>query len=636
MRSHDVIGSNTKKIAQLFPNCVTERLGKDGKIEFAIDFEKLQAELSDEIIGEGEERYQFTWPDKRAAVRLANTPTTMTLRPCREESVDFDNTQNLYIEGDNLDVLKVLRETYLGKVKMIYIDPPYNTGNDFVYNDDFAQGKDDFEQSSGLFDEEGNQTIDPMQRNTESNGRFHTDWLNMIYPRLKVARDLLTDDGVIFISLDDKEVANLVKICTDIFGEQNFVGNIIWQSRTSISNDDEISTNHNHTLVYSKNRERLTFGGDDIDASEYANPDNDPRGPWKLVPIDANHVGGDTNYPIRNPKTGIDYYPPNGRIWCYNKQTLDSLMADGRIKFGLSDDSSPKRKLFLNERKIKGDSKTPSSILLDAGTTKSGTSEIMSLFDNEKVFDYPKPTTLITRLMKYGYLNDNDVIMDFFSGSGTTAHSTFSYNEKEKKNVKFILVQMPEDLDKNLLTAANDAKKTMRIAIKMLDTIDRPHFLTEIAKERIRRAGNKIKEEADLSAQNLDTGFRVLKLDSSNMEDVYYTPQDFDAQSLYNENVKPDRTSEDLLFQVMLDLGIELSAKIESKQIAGKEVHFVDDNYLVACFDRDVNESTITEIAKLRAIYFVMRDASAANDNVIDNFEQIFKHYSPETVCRII
>ena len=636
MQSHDVIGSNTQKIAQLFPNCVTERLGKEGKPELAIDFEKLQAELSNEVITEGEERYQFTWPDKCAAVRLANTPTTMTLRPCRKESVDFDNTQNLYIEGDNLDVLKVLRETYLGKVKMIYIDPPYNTGNDFVYNDDFAQGKDDFEQSSGLFDDEGNQTIDPMQRNTESNGRFHTDWLNMIYPRLKVAKDLLTEDGVIFISIDDKEVANLCKICTEIFGERNFVGNIIWQSRTSISNDDEISTNHNHTLVYSKNREKLTFGGDDIDVSEYVNPDNDPRGPWKLVPIDANHVGGDTNYPIRNPKTGIDYYPPNGRIWCYNKQTLESLMADGRIKFGLSDDSSPKRKLFLNERKAKGDSKTPSSILLDAGTTKSGTSEIMSLFDNEKVFDYPKPTTLITRLMKYGYLNDNDVIMDFFSGSGTTAHATFSYNDEEKKNVKFILVQMPEDLDRNLLTAANDAKKSTRFAIKMLDSINRPHFLTEIAKERIRRAGKKIKEESGSSTQNLDTGFRVLKLDTSNMENVYYTPQEFELQSLFNENVKKDRTNEDLLFQVMLDLGIELSAKIESKQIAGKNVHFVDDNYLVACFDRDVNESTITEIAKLQPIYFVMRDASASNDNVIDNFEQIFKHYSPDTNCRII
>ena len=638
MQSHDVTGSNINKIARLFPNCVTERLGKNGKLELAIDFEKLEAELSNDILAEGEERYQFTWPDKRAANRLANTPTTMTLRPCREDSVDFDNTQNLYIEGDNLDVLKVLRETYLGKVKMIYIDPPYNTGNDFVYNDEFAQSKSEFEQNSGLFDEEGNQTIDPMLRNTESNGRFHTDWLNMIYPRLKVARDLLTDAGVIFISLDDKEVANLVKICTEIFGERNFVGNIIWQSRTSISNDDEISTNHNHTLVYSKNREQLTFGGDDIDASEYVNLDNDPRGPWKLVPIDANHIGGDTNYPIRNPKTGVDYYPPNGRIWCYNKQTLESLMEDGRIKFGLTDDSSPKRKLFLNERKAKGDCKTPSSILLDAGTTKSGTSEIMSLFENEKVFDYPKPTTLITRLMKYGYLNNDDIIMDFFSGSGTTAHASFAYNIKENKKVKFLLVQMPENLERNLQTAANDAKKSMRFAINMLDSIAKPHFLTEIAKERIRRAGKKIREEnADKEGINkLDTGFRVLKLDSSNMEDVYYTPQEFDEQSLFSENVKPDRSSEDLLFSVMLDLGMELSAKMETRQMAGKNVHFVDGNYLIACFDKDVNESAITEIARMKPVYFVMRDASAANDNVIDNFEQIFRHYSPDTNCRIL
>ena len=641
MQSHDVIGSNTQKIAQLFPHCVTERLGKDGKSELAIDFEKLKSELNNEIIGEGEERYQFTWPDKRVAVRLANTPTTMTLRPCREESVDFDNTQNLYIEGDNLDVLKVLRETYLGKVKMIYIDPPYNTGNDFVYNDDFGKDKGSFEETSGLFDEEGNQTIDPMQRNTESNGRFHTDWLNMIYPRLKVARDLLTEDGVIFISLDDKEVANLIKICTEIFGERNFVGNIIWQSRTSISNDDEISTNHNHTLVYSKNRELLTFGGDDIDASEYVNPDNDPRGPWKLVPIDANHIGGDTNYPIRNPKTGVDYYPPNGRIWCYNKQTLESLMEDGRIKFGLTDDSSPKRKLFLNERKAKGDCKTPSSILLDAGTTKSGTSEIMSLFENKKVFDYPKPTTLITRLMKYGFLNNDDIIMDFFSGSGTTAHATFTYNIAENKNAKFILVQMPEDLDRNLQTAANDAKKSMRFAINLLDSIAKPHLLTEIAKERIRRAGEKIKEEAGLSAQNLDTGFRVLKLDTSNMEDVYYTPQEFELQSLFNENVKADRTNEDLLFQVMLDLGVELSAQIKNEKLKTKDgrtitVFNVDDGYLMATFDRDVDEATITEIAKRQPVYFVMRDASAASDNVIDNFEQIFRHYSPDTNCRII
>lgn len=638
MESQDIVGSNINKIAQLFPNCVTERKGKDGKTELAIDFEKLQVELSDDIIGEGEERYQFTWPDKRAANRLANTPTTMTLRPCREDSVDFDKTQNIYIEGDNLDVLKVLRETYLGKVKMIYIDPPYNTGNDFVYNDDFAKGKDKFEQTSGLFDEEGNQTVDPMQRNTESNGRFHTDWLNMMYPRLKVARDLLTDDGVIFISIDDKEVANLIKLCIEIFGEINFVGNIIWQSRTSISNDDEISTNHNHTLIYAKNREQLKFSGDDINESEYINPDNDPRGPWKLVPIDANHVGGNTIYPIRNPKTGIDYYPPNGRIWCYNSETLKMLMDDGRIKFGLTDESSPKRKLFLNERKANGDCKTPSSILLDAGTTKSGTNEIMSLFNNNKVFDYPKPTTLIKRLMKYGFLQDDDIIMDFFSGSATTAHASFIYNIEEKKSVRFILVQIPENLDNMLLTTANDAKKSIKIAINMLESIYKPHLLTEIAKERIRRAGKKIKEDNKdkEGIENLDTGFRVFKLDTSNMEDVYYTPQEFDEQKLFTDNVKADRTNEDLLFQVMLDLGIELSAKIVVKEIAGKTVHIVDENYLVACFDEDVNETTIKEIAKLKPVYFVMRDASAANDNVIDNFDQLFEAYSKDTVRKIL
>lgn len=635
MKSGDMADSNVAKIAALFPQCVTEYKDSKGKITRGIDFDKLRDELSKDVIGDRVERYQFTWPDKRAASRLANEPTTMTLRPCREKSVDFDTTQNLYIEGDNLDVLKVLRETYLGKVKMIYIDPPYNTGNDFVYNDKFAQGKEEFEQTSGLLDENGNQTVDPMQRNTESNGRFHTDWLNMIYPRLKVARDFLADDGVIFISLDDKEVANMMKICSEIFGEQNFVGNIVWQSRTSISNDDEISTNHNHTLVYSKNRESLTFGGDDIDASEYVNPDNDPRGPWKLVPIDANHVGGDTNYPITNPKTGVDYYPPNGRIWCYNKATLDELMADGRIKFGLSDDSSPKRKLFLNERKAKGDCKTPSSILLDAGTTKSGTSEIMSLFNNEKVFDYPKPTSLISRLMKYGYIQDDDIVLDFFSGSGTTAHAAFSYSLAENKKVRFILVQIPENLDRNLTTASNDAKKSMRFAIRMLDAINKPHLLTEIAKERIRRAGKKIKEEAGLQGQDLDIGFRVLKLDTSNMEAVSLTPDKIDASVIDRliDNIKADRSGEDLLFQAMLSLGIELSAQIETRELNGKTAYIVNGDRLIAVFDKEVDESTITELAKMKPQYFVMRDASAVDDSMLDNYEQIFKHYSADTRC---
>ena len=640
MQSSNVVVGNVAKIAALFPQCVTERKNTEGKVERAIDFEKLKAELSSDVIEVGEERYQFTWPDKRAAARLANTSTTMTLRPCPGQSVGRDGTpggfdsENLYIEGDNLDVLKVLRETYLGKVKMIYIDPPYNTGNDFVYNDDFVQDYADYRRDaiSSARDEDGNLTRDPMVRNTEANGRFHTDWLNMIYPRLKVARDFLAEDGVIFISIDDKEVSNMIKLCSEIFGEHNFVGNIVWQSRTSISNDDEISTNHNHTLVYSKNREILTFGGDDIDESEYTNPDNDPRGPWKLVPIDANHVGGDTNYPITNPKTGVDYYPPNGRIWCYNKATLDSLMSDGRIKFGLTDDSSPKRKLFLKERKAKGDCKTPSSVLLDAGTTKSGTSEIMSLFNGDKVFDYPKPTTLISRLMKYGFLKDRDTVLDFFSGSGTTAHATFSYNVNERSRIHFILVQIPEDLDRNLITASTDAKKSIRVAIKMLDDINRPRLLTEIAKERIRRAGRKVKEEAGLQGQDLDIGFRVLKLDTSNMEDVYYTPDKFDPSMLDGlvDNIKADRTNEDLLFQVMLSLGIELSAKIKRQEIAGKEVWNVDDGYLLACFDKDVNETTIEEMAKLQPTHLVIRDASAANDNVLDNFDQIIETYSAE------
>ncbi len=635
MQSSNGVEDNITKIAQLFPDCVTETVDeRSGQPKHLIDFEKLKQNLSDSVMSERAERYQFTWPDKSKAILLANSPINATLRPCREDSVDFDNTQNLYIEGDNLDVLKCLKETYLHKVKMIYIDPPYNTGNDFVYEDDFAQSSEEYLANSGQFDEQGNR----MFTNAESNGRFHTDWLNMIYPRLKVARDLLTDDGVIFISIDDNEVENLRKVCDEVFGERNFVGNIIWQSRTSISNDDEISTNHNHTIIYSKKREELTFGGEDIDESDYINPDNDPRGPWKLVPIDANHVGGDTNYPIRNPKTGVDYYPPNGRIWCYNKATLENLMKDNRIKFGITDESSPKRKLFLYERKAKGDSKTPSSLLLDAGTTKSGTTEIMSLFDNKKVFDYPKPTTLIMRLMQYGYLRDNDIIIDFFSGSGTTAHATWMYEINRKIKAKFILVQLPEDLDKALLFASTDAKKTIRSAISLLDELQKPHLLTEVAKERIRRAGKKIKEESPLTTQDLDTGFRVLKLDSTNMQDIYYSPKDISQADLFSQvdNVKPDRTGEDLLFQVMLELGATLDSKIETTMVAGKTIYNVDEGYLVACFDPDVTDDVVKAIAQMQPAYAVLRDTSMKDDSTATNFEQIFKTYSPDTVTKIL
>lgn len=635
MQSSNGVEDNITKIAQLFPDCVTETVDeRSGQPKHLIDFEKLKQNLSDSVMSERAERYQFTWPDKSKAILLANSPVNATLRPCREDSVDFDNTQNLYIEGDNLDVLKCLKETYLHKVKMIYIDPPYNTGNDFVYEDDFAQSSEEYLANSGQFDEQGNR----MFTNAESNGRFHTDWLNMIYPRLKVARDLLTDDGVIFISIDDNEVENLRKVCDEVFGERNFVGNIIWQSRTSISNDDEISTNHNHTIIYSKKREELTFGGEDIDESDYINPDNDPRGPWKLVPIDANHVGGDTNYPIRNPKTGVDYYPPNGRIWCYNKAILENLMKDNRIKFGITDESSPKRKLFLYERKAKGDSKTPSSLLLDAGTTKSGTTEIMSLFDNKKVFDYPKPTTLIMRLMQYGYLRDNDIIIDFFSGSGTTAHATWMYEINRKIKAKFILVQLPEDLDKALLFASTDAKKTIRSAISLLDELQKPHLLTEVAKERIRRAGKKIKEESPLTTQDLDTGFRVLKLDSTNMQDIYYSPKDISQADLFSQvdNVKPDRTGEDLLFQVMLELGATLDSKIETTTVAGKTIYNVAEGYLVACFDPDVTDDVVKSIAQMLPAYAVLRDTSMKDDSTATNFEQIFKTYSPDTVTKIL
>lgn len=620
LQSYDVIGSNTQKIAQLFPNCVTERLGKNGKPEWAIDFDKLQAELSDEIITEGEERYQFTWPDKRAAVRLANTPTTMTLRPCREESVDFEHTQNLYIEGDNLDVLKVLRETYLGKVKMIYIDPPYNTGNDFVYNDDFVQDKGTFEETSGLFDEEGNQTIDPMQRNTESNGRFHTDWLNMIYPRLKVARDLLAEDGVLIISISDAEFHNLKKIGDEILGDRNYCGDILWNSTKSVTNTALISVSHTYNLIYFKDinyfiDNRSEFRVPD-DGDGFENPDNDPRGAWKADPFQVGGWRPNQQYEITNPNTGVVYRPNVGCSWKNDYKKFQELVADNRIVFGKTGDSGPQRKRFIWEAQKRG--KVVKTWWDDVETTTNGTQLIKKLFEGKSLFDNPKPTGFIEKLLQLA-TNKKGIILDFFSGSATTAHAVMKLNAEDGGHRKFIMVQLPENTD--------EKSEAYKAGYKNI---------CEIGKERIRRAGKKVKEEAGLSAQNLDTGFRALKLDSSNMEDIYYTPQEFELQSLFNENVKPDRTNEDLLFQVMLDLGIELSAKIECKQIAGKCVHFVDDNYLAACFDRDVNESTITEIAKLQPVYFVMRDASAANDNVIDNFEQIFKHYSPETMCRII
>ena len=635
MQTADMAERNVELLGQMFPNCLTETINADGKLVRAIDFDKLRQELACEVVEGAEERYQFTWPDKRAAIRLANAPTNKTLRPCREESVDFDNTENLYIEGDNLEVLKLLRENYLGKVKMIYIDPPYNTGNDFVYNDDFTQGKDDFEQSSGLFDEEGNQTIDPMQRNTESNGRFHTDWLNMIYPRLKVARDLLSDDGVIFISIDDNEIENLQKICSEIFGASNCVARVIVNRPSEVATDLTVQK-HEYCLVYAKNIQSIRLCGN------------------KKTTISRGTVGNaDQTMPIITFPQGLKCFNIPDGIYTQSRQIEGSMENIEVISPFVVENSCLKEPVQLKARwrssndmrnffanhcmptkaKING---IIEEIYFDGSRfmpyiKKSVTEKLPTMYlDNKRgstdlehlginYFDFPKSVSYISFLVSL-FTEEEDIILDFFSGSSTTAHAVMKLNSSTQNGRrKFIMVQLPESLDKNC---------------KAYDQ----GFITlcDIAKERIRRAGKKVKEEVGSSVQNLDTGFRVLKLDTSNMEDVYYTPQEFELQSLFNENVKADRTNEDLLFQVMLDLGIELSAKIDSKQIAGKNVHFVDDNYLVACFDRDVNESTITEIAKLQPIYFVMRDASAANDNVIDNFEQIFKHYSPDTNCRII
>ena len=624
MQSRDVIGGNVEKIAALFPQCVTERLNKEGKPELAIDFEKLRAELSNEVLDEGEERYQFTWPDKRAASRLANEPTTMTLRPCREESVDFDRTENLYIEGDNLDVLKVLRETYLGKVKMIYIDPPYNTGNDFVYNDDFAQEREEFEKTSGLYDDAGNQTLDPMQRNTEANGRFHTDWLNMIYPRLKIARDLLTEDGIIFISIDDNEVENLKKICNEIFGESNFIAQLIWERAYSPKNDARfISNSHDYVIMYCRDITKFQIGRlprtEDANA-RYANPDNDPRGVWKPSDISVKTYNAECDYPIKTP-SGRIVEPPAGRCWRLSKKAFFERLQDNRIWFGPNGDNVPAMKRFLSE--LKFDGMAPTSILFykEVGHSQEGAKELVSLMGDKGVFDGPKPVRLLTRLLTLANLDSSSIVLDFFSGSATTAHALMKYNAENSKHCPFIVVQLPEETD----------EKAKKAGYKNI---------CEIGKERIRRAGKKVKEEAGENAKDLDVGFRVLKLDSSNMEEVYYTPDKFEPSLLDNlvDNIKPDRTSEDLLFQVMLDLGIELSSKIECKEIAGKEVFSVDDNYLLACFDREVNETTIEEMAKLYPTHLVIRDASAASDNVLDNFDQIIEGYSNEKkiTCHIL
>ena len=654
MESCDVVGGNVAKIAAMFPQCVTERKNKEGKVEQAIDFEKLKAELSSDVIEVGEERYQFTWPDKRAAARLANTPTTMTLRPCPGQSVGRDGTpggfdsENLYIEGDNLDVLKVLRETYLGKVKMIYIDPPYNTGNDFVYNDDFVQDYAEYRNDAinSARDEDGNLTRDPMVRNTEANGRFHTDWLNMIYPRLKVARDFLAEDGVIFISMNDCEQTNLKNVCDEIYGSQNFIAQLIWQQRKGGGNDSRfIATDHEYVLIYAKN---ITAQDDKwkISQSEeyqkrYNLQDEKGRYYWDTL------VRNGLQSPII-----LNLITPTGEYITINSQwSLDRVNAglkDGTVRFTQTKNGwSLHHKVYLQGGQVLR------SLVQNFGNNKTACDEQISLF-GKMFFDYPKPSTLVKCFAEL-VTNKDSIVLDFFSGSATTAHAVMKLNAEDGGYRKFIMVQLPELTDEK-----SEARKAGY------------ENICEIGKERIRRAGKMIKEELinrsvltntpnntevtinglqqtlftedqkgeaqmdsakmEQIAEDLDIGFRVLKLDTSNMEDVYYTPDKFDPTMLDGlvDNIKADRTGEDLVFQVMLNLGIELSAKIERKEIAGKMVYSVDDGYLLACFDRDVNETTIEEMAKLQPTHLVIRDASAATDTVLDNFDQIIETYSAE------
>lgn len=606
MQSMDKVAANVAKIRELFPNCVTERINSEGKLEHAIDFDMLKQELSDHVVDGLQERYQFTWPDKRKAILAANAPINKTLRPCREESVDFDNTENLYIEGDNLEVLKLLQETYLGKVKMIYIDPPYNTGNDFVYEDDFKQNSEEYIVNSGQLDDEGNRLV----VNTESNGRFHTDWLNMIYPRLKLAKDFLSDDGVIFISIGDDEESNLIKCCNEIFGESNFIASICHKHRASVSNDRIISENHNHLLFYCKNivsvfRNHKLIGEDPV--LEGFNLE-DEKGKYKLTPVDG--PGG--------AKKGNPHYNFLGvtGYWRYSKETMQKKYDEGLI---VRTTNGLQQKYYLSQ--ASKSRKTVTTWWDDDFLTSSATKMLINLM-GDKTFDNPKNINLIIRCLKMIVKFDKDsLIIDFFSGSATTAHAVMQLNAEDGGKRKFIMVQLPEVCAENTEAYKAGYKN-----------------ICEIGKERIRRAGKKIKEENPLTTQDLDIGFRVLKCDSSNMEDVYFTPKEYmdKQQSLFIDNIKKDRSDEDLLFDAMLKLDTPLSSKIEKISIAGKTVYNVAQGHLMACFDKNVTDEVITAIAKEMPSYFVMRDSSQADDSVAINFEQIFNTYSPQTVRRVL
>ena len=639
MESPDMTAQNVDRIAALFPNCVTEVLDEEHSTpekkvyKRAINFELLKQMLSPDVV-EGNERYEFTWVGKKAAIVEANQPIRKTLRPCKEESKDWDTTENLYIEGDNLEVLKLLQESYLGKVKMIYIDPPYNTGNDFIYADDFMHSQEQENQQMGMYDEDG----DRLFKNTDTNGRFHSDWCSMIYSRLHLAKNLLTDDGVIFISIDDSEVKNLKNICDEVFGAANFVAQLIWQNKKGGGNDStHIAIEHEYILTYAKNIALLgefyeSYSDDYI--KRYKEEDNIGRFFWDTFKRKA----GKQYYPITCPDGTVLEYDEDGNAisWLRSKARFDSDIAAGEIRIiKIGEKWSVQFKQRIPLGKTPRSIFTTETVIDDRGTTSTGASDVYDYFKKD-VFSNPKPVELIRFLLGFG-LGENDIVLDFFSGSGTTAEAVMRSNLEGGKN-KFILVQLPENIDPLVDSSSANAKRVAENAVSVLDEMEHPHLLTELAKERIRRAGEKIKSESPLTTADLDVGFRVLKLDDTNMKDVYYAPDDYDQGLLagLESNIKDDRTDLDLLFGCLLDWGLPLSMPYSSEQIDGCTVHTYNDGDLIACFDENVPESVVEKIAKRQPLRVVFRDSGFANSPAKINVTEIFKLLAPDTRVKVI
>jgi adenine-specific DNA-methyltransferase len=623
LHTPDLTAQNIDKLAQLFPDCVTEATGEDGKLTRAIDFDQLRQELSGSIVEGPQERYHLDWPGKREAIQTANAPIAKTLRPCREESVDFDTTKNLFIEGDNLDALKLLQETYLGKVKLIYIDPPYNTGNDFIYEDDFAEDNEAYLLRSNQKDESGNR----MVANTEANGRFHSDWLSMLYPRLRLAKNLLKENGAIFVSIADQEVHNLRFIMNEVFGAENFVATIIWQKVFSPKNSARhFSEDHDYIVVYARNADiwtpYLLPRTNEMD-SRYSNPDDDPRGPWTSGDLSARNYYGEGTYSVTCPSGRVIDGPPAGRYWATSSSRFHDLDKDKRIWWGPDGDGMPRIKRFLSEVKS---GKVPQTLWTyeEVGHTQEAKKELLSFVqfpDSDSTFETPKPTKLLKRILQIATAPKEDaLVLDFFAGSGSMSHATFALNAEDGGNRRAIAVQIAESL--NLPAGNSHALQT----------------IADVCKERIRNAGAKIKSDTALTAPNLDTGFRVVKIDSSNMRDVYYAPDAVEQGNLLAQvdNIKPDRTSEDLLFHVLVDQGVDLALTIAEETISGKKVFFVDGNALAACFDDGITDKLVKEIAKRKPLKAVFRDANYGSDSVKINVDQIFRLLSPETEVKSI